>query len=181
VGLFLVCEASGGEEGLLDWEERLLDMLAQVQSNLAGREPGVGVGFKFRCGGLEASAFPSSEHIASLFNSCLYDHVPIKATAGLHHPLPHFDPALKVRMHGFVNLFLAGIFVQARNLRFKRIVQILDDDRPAHFSFDDEGASWRDEWVSTSEILAARRDAMLSFGSCSFDEPRDDLRVLGWL
>jgi hypothetical protein len=173
-GLFLVCEASGREE-------RLLDMLAQVQSYPAWREPGVGVGFKLRCGGPEASAFPSSEQIASLLNSCLDDQVPFKATAGLHHPLSHFDPVLKVRMHGFVNLFLAGILAQSLNLITKRIVQILEEDRPEHFSFDDEGASWRDEWVSTEEIGAARRDVMLSFGSCSFDEPREDLRSLGWL
>jgi hypothetical protein len=84
-------------------------------------------------------------------------------------------------MHGFVNLFLAGILAQSRNLITKRIVQTLEDDRPEHFSFDDEGASWRDEWVSTEEIRAARRDVMLAFGSCSFDEPREDLRSLGWL
>jgi hypothetical protein len=173
-GLFLVCEASGGPE----W---LLDKLAPAQSYPASREPGVGVGLKLRCGGLEASAFPSSAQIAGILNSCLDSDIPFKATAGLHHPLPRFDPVLKVRMHGFVNLFLAGALAHARNLSTDRIVQILDDDRPEHFIFDDDGAAWCDVRTTTEEIAVARRDAILTFGSCSFDEPREDLRSLGWL
>jgi hypothetical protein len=165
-GLRLFIEASGRPGGLLEQMARLR------------AEP---VGFKLRCGGLEASAFPSSEQIAAVLRACLDAGVPFKATAGLHHPLPRFDSALKVRMHGFVNLFLAGVLAHARNLSAEQIVQVLNDDRPEHFTFDDEGASWRNVRATTAEITAARRDAVLSFGSCSFDEPREDLLSLGWL
>lgn len=139
------------------------------------------LGFKLRCGGSDASAFPSSEHAALVLRACLDAGVPFKATAGLHHPLPHFNASLNVRMHGFINLFLAGVLAHARNLGIEQIRAILDDDRPEHFVFDDEGANWRDVRASTVEIAAARQQFMISFGSCSFDEPRADLRALGWL
>jgi hypothetical protein len=37
--------------------------------------------------------------------------------------------------------------------------------------------SWRDWRVPTDQI-AAHRTFITSFGSCSFDEPREDLRAL---
>lgn len=165
VGLVPFCEASGRPDGLLE-------QLAML--------PGERVGFKLRCGGLDASAFPSSERIAAALRACLDAGVPFKATAGLHHPLPRFDASLKVRMHGFINLFLAGVLARARDWNAEQIRSILDDDDPKHFTFDDEGAAWRDLWVSTEEI-AIGRESVLSFGSCSFDEPREELRALGWL
>jgi hypothetical protein len=165
VDLFPFCEAPGRSNGLIEQ----LSML-----------PGERVGFKMRCGGTEASAFPSSARIAAALRSCLDGGVPFKATAGLHHPLPRVDAALNVRMHGFINLFLAGVLARARGLSVEQIASLLDDDRPKHFTFDDEGARWQDVRISTEEI-ANGRESLLSFGSCSFEEPREDLRALGWL
>jgi hypothetical protein len=164
--LFPFCEATGRPE-------ELLEQLPQL--------PDEQLGFKLRCGGLEASMFPSSEQIATILHSCLDAGVPFKATAGLHHPLPRFDAALQVRMHGFVNLFLAGVLVYSRNLPLEHARRLLDDDQADHFSFTNKGASWQKHRVSTAEIASARRDFVRSFGSCSFEEPREDLRALGWL
>jgi hypothetical protein len=164
--LFPFCEAA----------ERPEELLEQL-----GRLPDDQIGFKLRCGGLEASAFPGSEQVATILHSCLDAGVPFKATAGLHHPLPRFDASLQARMHGFVNLFLAGVLVYSRNLSLEHVRRLLDDDQADHFSFTNRGASWQKHRVSTAEIAAARRDFVRSFGSCSFEEPREDLRALGWL
>jgi hypothetical protein len=166
VDLFPFCEAPGRPE-------ELLEQLAQL--------PGERIGFKLRCGGLEASAFPSSEQIAGALASCLDAGMPFKATAGLHHPLPRFDAGLQARMHGFVNVFLAGVLAYARNLSAKQLCLLLDDDKSEHFSFTHKAAAWGKHRATTAEIAAARRDFVVSFGSCSFDEPREDLRSLGWL
>ncbi len=166
VDLLAFCEASGRPE-------ELLDQLAQL--------PDEQIGLKLRCGGLEASAFPKSEQVAAVLHGCLDVGVPFKATAGLHHPLPRYDSALQVRMHGFVNLFLAGVLVYSRSLPIQETRRLLEDDQAEHFSFTNKGASWQKHRASTAEISAARRDFMRSFGSCSFDEPREDLRALGWL
>jgi hypothetical protein len=166
VNLFPFCESPGRPE-------QLLEELAQLPSDQ--------IGFKLRCGGLEASAFPSSEQVAAVLHGCLEAGVPFKATAGLHHPLPRFDAAVQARMHGFINVFLAGVLLYSRNVPLEQIRRLLDDDRADHFSFTDKGASWKRHRVSTAAIAVARRDFVRSFGSCSFEEPRQDLRALGWL
>lgn len=166
VDLLVFCEPPGQSEGFLEQ----LGML-----------PCDYVGFKLRCGGLDAAAFPSSERVAEALRGSLDMGVPFKATAGLHHPLPRFDATINARMHGFLNVFLAGVLAHAHDLSAEQIRRILDDDQARHFTFDDRKASWRTLRATTAEIAEARRDFVLSFGSCSFDEPCQDLRALGWL
>ncbi|MFM7148799.1 MAG: hypothetical protein ACKO23_03055 [Gemmataceae bacterium] len=139
------------------------------------------VGFKLRAGGLEAAAFPSAESLATAVYACVRRGVPFKATAGLHHPMPRKDSKIGVTMHGFINLFMAGVLAQARDLGPKDLVKLLRDDHPIHFSFTSHSAGWLGHRVSLDEIRTIRASTMISFGSCSFDEPRDDLRQLGWL
>jgi hypothetical protein len=138
-------------------------------------------GFKLRCGGLKAADFLPAADVAAALTACIDSGVPFKATAGLHHPLPRFDEGVRARMHGFVNLAVAGILSCALGLDAGQVRLILEDDRPESFAFDDGGVSWRDHRATVAEVAAARRDAVVSFGSCSFDEPREELRALGWV
>jgi hypothetical protein len=138
-------------------------------------------GFKLRCGGLEASAFPSPEQVAFTIVACRDAGVPLKFTAGLHHPIRHFDNGVQTHMHGFLNVFGAGVLAHARRLNEDQQRPIIEDEDPRHFVFTEEGLRWKDVQATTEEIKAARASAVISFGSCSFDEPRDDLRALGLL
>jgi hypothetical protein len=54
---------------------------------------------------------------------------------------------------------------------------MLEDEDARSFSFADDFFAWR-EWQIDTKRLQYRRRFVVSFGSCSFDEPRDDLRVL---
>jgi len=157
------------------WETRAAAVIATLQDR-AGRRT---LGFKLRCGGPEASAFPSTERIVFTLQTCAKHSVPLKATAGLHHPLPRFDPAVKTVMHGFINLFAAGVFRSLGPLEDQTLVCLLQDDQPSHFDFTD-GLRWQDLSATSDQIARARQLGVVSFGSCSFDEPRDDLRLLGW-
>ena len=49
---------------------------------------------------------------------------------------------------------------------------------PRAFVVDPIHLSWRDVRVE-AEAVAAARERCVSFGSCSFDEPVNDLRELG--
>jgi hypothetical protein len=131
-----------------------------------------GYGFKLRCGG--ATAVPSSEQVAFTIAACRDAGVPLKFTAGLHQPLRH-DAA-----HGFMNVFVAAALAQARGLNEEQIRIVVEDGDAASFAFDDAGLRWRDLSATTEEVAAARR-LVVGFGSCSFDEPREGLRALGWL
>jgi hypothetical protein len=167
-GLALFVEVPAGAE--------LGPLLAELRRLDLGRPAGL----KLRTGGLEASAFPSPEQVARVLCACRDAGVPLKATAGLHHPLRRHDPGLGTRMHGFINLFAAGALALAHGLPVEQVADVLADEDSADFTFTAEGLRWRGLFVPTAEIAAARRQTV-SFGSCSFDEPRADLRALGWL
>jgi hypothetical protein len=137
-------------------------------------------GFKLRCGGVNAAAFPSCEQVAFVIAACRDAKVPLKFTAGLHHPVRHFNAGVQTHMHGFLNVFVAGVLAHARGLSEEQLRPILGEEDAKEFAFDDAGLRWKDWQATTDEIAAARR-IVTSFGSCRFDEPRNDLRALGWL
>jgi hypothetical protein len=168
-----------------DWREQVPRVLARLDlASAADEVKGTSrhrpAGFKLRCGGLEARAFPSPEQVAYIITQCRGPGIALKATAGLHHPFRHFDPALRTPVHGFLNVFGAAVLAHARKLTEEQVRQVIEDEDPGQFVFDDQGFRWHDFHATTAEVVAARRFAT-SFGSCSFDEPREDLRALGWL
>jgi hypothetical protein len=144
-------------------------------------ETGRTTGLKLRCGGVTPDAFPKIETVARALAACREQGVSFKATAGLHHPLRSFRSEVGTKMHGFVNVFGAALLAHAHALSAEQIVPILECEEAAAFRWRDDGFTWRDLLVSTEEIRRLRGGLVTSFGSCSFDEPRDDLRSLGWL
>jgi hypothetical protein len=138
-------------------------------------------GFKLRCGGLDALAVPTAEQVAWVLVNAQDREVPMKFTAGLHHPLRRFDASVQGPLHGFLNVLLAGVFASVETVDEETLVPILLNEDPACFCFDDEAVRCEDLAVGVADIERARREFVLSFGSCSFDEPRDDLRALGVL
>lgn len=138
-------------------------------------------GFKFRCGGPTAADVPPSAELAEVIRACRDARVPWKATAGLHHPLPHLDSALGVTMHGFINLFSAAVLADVHRLGAREIQAILGDENAASFQFGNEELKWRDLSATCPQVSQARQRGLQSFGSCSIDEPVQDLTALGWL
>jgi hypothetical protein len=138
-------------------------------------------GFKLRCGPSELAPPPTADQVAFTLAACLLEQVPLKFTAGLHHPLHRYDSTSQTHVHGFLNVFVAAALGHARQLSEEHLRTIIEDEDPADFRFDDHALHWRDWSASVADITAARSKAAVSFGSCSFDEPRDDLRAMGLL
>ena len=139
------------------------------------------VGLKLRCGGLEPAAFPTPDQVAWYLLAGRARGLALKCTAGLHHPLRCRDDAVGVTAHGFFNVFGAGLLAHVRGLDEKTLQACLRDEDAANFRFDGNRFSWHDHHLDVVDIERVRRDALISFGSCSFDEPRADLRQLGLL
>ncbi len=137
-------------------------------------------GFKLRTGGVTPDAFPTSAQIAQALVVPATHQVPIKFTAGLHHPLRQYREEVQTRMHGFLNVLGAAILAAEHKWNEKQTATMLGDENLKSFSFDDEFFAWR-EWKIDLKRLNNRRKFVTSFGSCSFDEPRQDLRALGLL
>jgi hypothetical protein len=104
----------------------------------------------------------------------------MKCTAGLHHPIRHYNESVQTKMYGFINVFGAGLLAGDQSLSQEKIQKILEEENASNFLFDDEGFSWNDLRIAISGIANARKK-MISFGSCSFDEPREDLQKLNLL
>jgi hypothetical protein len=161
-----------------DWRQTLRDTTAAMAAhNMDARRT---VALKLRTGGTAASAFPTGEQIAFALLAARDSGVRLKCTAGLHHPVRRYEASVQTKMHGFVNVFGAGVLAHAHGLTAAQAQMILEDEDAAHFVFDDAGFAWG-EWRAAPAVIAAARRTLISFGSCSFDEPRDDLRALGWL
>lgn len=138
-------------------------------------------GFKLRCGGAEPQSYPSVERVAMALSVCRRHKVVLKATAGLHHPVRHFNVAEKVTMHGFLNVFGAAVLGDNHDLDEEQLREIIADENPQNFMFTSRAFAWKTLRASSEAIRVARGRTILSFGSCSFDEPRADLRSLNLL
>jgi hypothetical protein len=154
------------------------ELLASI-ADLGGRA-------KVRTGGVTADAFPRSRDLIRLLGTCVRMGVPFKATAGLHHPLrgdyrlTYSPDSLAGTMFGFLNVFLATAFLKA-GLDDAVALQVLEENSAGNFEFEETGVTWGEHRLTLDEIRDARESGIVSFGSCSFTEPIDDLKGLGLL
>jgi hypothetical protein len=138
---------------------------------------------KIRTGGETADKFPAPESVIEFIMLCATADVPFKATAGLHHPLRSmrrltYQPdSPSGIMHGFLNVFLAAAFVRA-GMDTGLAVELLKEQEAESFHFGSDEVIWRGHRLSARDVSLARSDFAVSFGSCSFTEPIDDLRSL---
>ncbi|MEP6764236.1 MAG: hypothetical protein ABJB66_08005 [Gemmatimonadaceae bacterium] len=157
----------------------LLDAIAQT-----GRRA------KIRTGGTTAEAFPTSQQVALFLESCAHTGVTAKATAGLHHPLratyrlTYAENAPSGTMFGYVNIFLATALV-ASGAPTRDVVAMLEESSSSRISFDETHCHWqggtRPYSLDRGLLAQMRERGLVSFGSCSFTEPVNETRALGWL
>lgn len=159
-----------------DWEE--VQRAACEAIALSNQNADVPNGFKVRTGGTRAEEIPSAEKVAYAIVCARDAKIPMKFTAGLHQPFRHRDAALNTTVHGFVNVFAAGIMARLHGLDWINTQRIVQDSDPSHFTFTDTALRWQDLTASPDEINNTRAQFVTTFGSCSFDEPRDELRAL---
>lgn len=142
------------------------------------------VAAKVRTGGITAEAFPTVSQLCDCIFAFAEAQVPFKATAGLHHPLRSqhrltYEPdSPSSLMHGFLNLFVLAALVYWQKITPEEGQQLLEESSLERFQFKENGISWRDRQLNRSEIETARQQFFRSFGSCSFQEPIDDLKHL---
>lgn len=141
---------------------------------------------KLRTGGVTPSLIPSSADLARFLGACAGAGVAFKATAGLHHPvrsprrLTYAPDSPEAVMHGFLNVFLAAAFA-LKGMDRADLTRLLEERSPGAFVFTEDAVEWNGHRLETGRLAEARSRFALAFGSCSFDEPRDDLKEAGWL
>lgn len=142
-----------------------------------------GLRAKLRTGGVTADAFPTADEVLRFLAACVAAAVPFKATAGLHHPirgefpLTYAADAPRGTMHGFLNVFLAAVLLR-EGVATPEVAPLLEERDPAAIVVEGEAIRWRAHRVGTAAVARARAAFAGSFGSCSFDEPVQDLTTL---
>lgn len=139
------------------------------------------LGVKIRCGAVKNEELPSSFRVANLIARTVEQSLPIKFTAGLHHPVTHLSPENRGAVYGFINVLGAALMAKEGKVNLHELMSMIDDPYPDHFSFSNGQFRWKDCAIDTPAIEGLRRKFLQGFGSCSFREPLDDLLKLGWL
>lgn len=135
---------------------------------------------KIRTGGVKPEAIPEPDTVAAFINGCAERKLAFKATAGLHHPIRSEHPltyehnAPRATMHGFINILMASAFAWSGERYIEAIIAEMD---PSAFHFDNR-AHWKNHALSVEQIRDARLNFMHSIGTCSFEEPVNDLKQL---
>jgi hypothetical protein len=83
-------------------------------------------------------------------------------------------------MHGFVNFFVAAAVVYGGG-NAAEAEAALSDDLVTNFQAGMEDLQWRERSFSIGQIERVRENFVMSFGSCSFTEPLEDMRSMGWI
>ncbi len=130
----------------------------------------LGWAVKVRCGGVRADLFPSAPQLAGLIAAVVRRGVAFKATAGLHHAVGYRDPMTGFDHYGFLNLLLA-VHRAATGQQPEALAAVLQ-------SRDEIGLVAEVRSLSETEARAVRR-SFVSYGSCSTEQPIEDLERLG--
>jgi hypothetical protein len=142
---------------------------------------------KVRTGGTSPDAIPTPAQVAAFMHACTLTDVPFKATAGLHHPiraeyaLTYEKDAPRAIMHGFLNIFVAAALLKHGHANESLAREAIEETNAKAFIFTEDGLSWRNHVLDATQIAHSREAFSLTFGSCSFDEPVEDLKKLALL
>lgn len=126
-------------------------------------------GLKFRTGG---AYVPTTEQLAIAISKTTSHGLRFKATQGLHHAVT------QGKDYGFVNLLAAINFAQGygpEEFGLREIEICLAESQSTNFEFQNDKFCWRNFSMTLEEIEVARRTHGAAFGSCSLDEPDQDL------
>jgi hypothetical protein len=141
---------------------------------------------KLRMGGIAAEAIPSPQSVAAMLEELAHRNLVFKATAGLHHAvrgrhaLNGTSGGATAVMHGFVNLACAAALLHF-GAEADEALQVLEEEWPRSWQMTSEALVWGEYSWNGDELGEVRRQFFAGFGSCSFQEPMDELEAMGWL
>jgi hypothetical protein len=166
-GIDLYVEVTPGAEA-----ERWLERIAER-----------GLRAKVRTGGVTADACPAPAVLAGFLAATVRHKVTFKATAGLHHAvrgayrLTYEPGASQAPMYGYLNVLLATAALRAgRPVATAEVLLQLTDATTLEFTAD--AVLWGSERFPLSMLRDTRSHHLVSFGSCSFQEPVDEFDAL---
>lgn len=132
---------------------------------------------KLRTGGPEAHHLPDPERVSEFILSVIDLEMEAKLTAGLHHALPARNSDGTLARFGFLTTFAGAAIARSHDLSRREFAQLLTNTDPGAWSFEAKSITYLGQKVDILDLQEAR-ESLLSFGSCSIDEPFSDLQRL---
>lgn len=153
-------------------------MLAAVEA--------AGARIKLRLDGVKSDAFPSPRAVAEMLAELAQRRLVFKVAAGLHHAvrgrhaLTYAADSTTAVMHGFVNLACAAAVLHFGG-GVDEASDVLEEEWPGAWQVAPEAITWQQNSWNADELCEVRQKFFAGFGSCSFDEPIQELESLRWL
>lgn len=134
------------------------------------------IGLKVRCAG--PSPYSRAD-LATVLSETAAFVLPLKATAGLHHPLVERE---RYRNDvGFLNLVVARLLLAkygSDRLAHGDLQACLATENPRDFDLSEQALAWREFAITADDLDGGNDHSLLRIGSCSIREPDDDLARL---
>ncbi|HHU6751061.1 TPA: hypothetical protein ACUI23_001765 [Staphylococcus pseudintermedius] len=179
-GLSLTLEAEVFMEiqtiGLDNFEQHIVQMLEAVKSFNDRHDATLKV--KLRTGHVDPALVPTTAQIAYFIQQVHRFGLAMKFTAGLHHPIRMYRDEIQDKMHGHLNVFVAGFLASHFDLPHQVIQAILEEEDMENFTFTDQSLGWQSYIVTQADVQNERLTHFNSFGSCSFTTPTSELQAL---
>jgi hypothetical protein len=141
---------------------------------------------KIRMGGAVPEAIPSVSETVQMLVALAELRLPFKATAGLHHPvrsrraLTYQAQSPQGTMHGFVNLCCAASVIHLGG-NARDAEKLLEEEDAGAWQVGKDAIQWRDLKWTKDQLATIRGEFLSGIGTCSFEEPMQDLERLEWL
>jgi hypothetical protein len=147
------------------WESALTDVTASILSS--------GVRCALKCRGSGPTGI-DGERLAQAVITTADARIPFKTTGGLHHPFVETERYNNTV--GFLNLSAAVILrrIRGKELSLSTIIELLSNSDSSAISFGG-GLAFKNIKATIAEVQKAKQMTSFSIGSCSLQEPDDDL------
>ncbi len=128
-------------------------------------------GFKINC-----TPDPTSKFLAELIQSARDANVAIKFAGHNVNSFTYFDDDINMKIHGFINIMLAGLLSYSQALTIDEAIEVLDEKNPLNFTFKDNYIAWKEYATPATEIKMLRMLSYISFNLTHFNLPRVDFK-----
>lgn len=138
-------------------------------------------GLKINCGDNGKASVPTADFLADIMLYARDANVAVKFSGGVNESFPTLSSTTKTQVHGFINLFVAGVMAYTQDLDVEETVEILEDSDPNNFKFEEGYLSWKNFKAPAMEIKMLRMLSLTSFSCKSFTSPLEQLKESGLL
>lgn len=135
-------------------------------------------GLKINCGENSLLPTPDARFLADVMLYARDANVAVKFSGGTNSSFSSIGETSKSFAHGFINIFVAGMLAYTQDLDIDETIEVLEDQNPENFTFEEGYLSWKNLKAPSMEVKMLRMLSLTSFSSKSLSSPIKQLKEL---